>query len=52
MLKRQRKTKVKLSKKTSKIEVNPDVDMGVFSGGNKARPGNLTLKELYHYEKL
>jgi len=35
------KTKVKLSKKKSKIEINPDVDMGVFSGGNKMNQGNL-----------
>ena len=35
------KTKVKLSKKQSKIEINPDVDMGVFSGGNKMNQGNL-----------
>ena len=35
------KTGVKLSKKKSKIEINPDVDMGVFSGGNKMNQGNL-----------
>ena len=35
------KTKVELSKKKSKIEINPDVDMGVFSGGNKMNQGNL-----------
>ena len=32
---------VKLSKKKSKIEINPDVEMGVFSGGNKMNQGNL-----------
>jgi hypothetical protein len=38
---KQAKTKVELSKKKSKIEINPDVDMGVFSGGNKMNQGNL-----------
>ena len=32
---------VKLSKKKSKIEINPDVEMGVYSGGNKMNQGNL-----------
>ena len=41
MLKRKLKQKVKLSKKKSKIEINPDVEMGVFSGGNKMNQGNL-----------
>ena len=35
------KTKVKLSSGKSKIEVNPDVDIGIFSGGNKTNTGNL-----------
>ena len=35
------KSKVELSKKKSKIEINPNVDMGVFSGGNKMNQGNL-----------
>ena len=35
------KTPVKLSSGKSKIEVNPDVDLGVFTGGNKASTGNL-----------
>jgi len=35
------KTAVKLSKKKSKIEINPDVEMGVYSGGNKMNQGNL-----------
>jgi len=35
------KTGVKLSKKKSKIEINPDVEMGVYSGGNKMNQGNL-----------
>ena len=35
------KSEVKLSKKKSKIEINPDVEMGVFSGGNKMNQGNL-----------
>jgi len=38
---KQAKTKVELSKKKSKIEINPDVEMGVFSGGNKMNQGNL-----------
>jgi len=38
---KQSKSKVELSKKKSKIEINPDVDMGVFSGGNKMNQGNL-----------
>ena len=38
---KQSKTKVELSKKKSKIQINPDVDMGVFSGGNKMNQGNL-----------
>ena len=41
MLKRQLSQRLKLSKKKSKIEINPDVDMGVFSGGNKMNQGNL-----------
>ena len=35
------KKKVKLSGKESKIEVNPNVDIGQISGGNKASTGNL-----------
>ena len=35
------KTKVKLSSGKSKIEVNPDVNIGVFSGGNQTNTGNL-----------
>jgi len=35
------KSEVKLSKKKSKIEINPDVEMGVYSGGNKMNQGNL-----------
>ena len=35
------KRKVKLSGKESKIEVNPDVEIGQISGGNKASTGNL-----------
>ena len=34
-------SQVKLSKKKSKIEINPDVEMGVYSGGNKMNQGNL-----------
>ena len=37
------KSQVKLSKKKSKIEINPDVEMGVYSGGNKMNQGNLYL---------
>ena len=40
---KQNKTDVKLSKKKSKIEINPDVEMGVFSGGKKTNQGS----ELY-----
>jgi len=36
-----KKEKVKLSSGQSKIEVNPDVDIGQISGGNKASTGNL-----------
>ena len=35
------KSEVKLSKKKSKIEINPDVEIGQISGGNKASTGNL-----------
>ena len=35
------RTKVKLSSGKSKIEVNPDVNIGVFSGGNQTNTGNL-----------
>jgi len=38
---KQAKTDVKLSKKKSKIEVNPNVEIGQMSGGNKASTGNL-----------
>ena len=38
---KQSKSKLELSKKKSTIEINPDVDMGVFSGGNKMNQGNL-----------
>ena len=37
------KSKVELSKKKSKIKINPDVEMGVFSGGKKTNQGS----ELY-----
>ena len=40
---KQSKSKVELSKKKSKIEINPDVEMGVFSGGKKTNQGS----ELY-----
>ena len=36
-----KKEKVKLSSGQSKIEVNPDVQLGQISGGNKASTGNL-----------
>ena len=36
-----KKEKVKLSSGQSKIEVNPNVDIGQISGGNKANTGNL-----------
>ena len=36
-----KKEKVKLSSGQSKIEVNPDVQIGQISGGNKASTGNL-----------
>jgi hypothetical protein len=40
-IEKQSKSKVELSKKKSKIEVNPNVDIGQISGGNKASTGNL-----------
>ena len=40
-LEKSKKEKVKLSSGQSKIEVNPDVDIGQISGGNKASTGNL-----------
>jgi len=40
---KQNKSDVKLSKKKSKIKINPDVEMGVFSGGKKTNQGS----ELY-----
>ena len=40
---KQNKADVKLSKKKSKIKINPDVEMGVFSGGKKTNQGS----ELY-----
>ena len=36
-----KKEKIKLSSGQSKIEVNPNVDIGQISGGNKASTGNL-----------
>ena len=38
---KEKKEKVKLSSGQSKIEVNPDVQIGQISGGNKASTGNL-----------
>ena len=35
------RSEVELSKKKSKIEVNPSVEIGQISGGNKASTGNL-----------
>ena len=40
---KQSKSEVELSKKKSKIKINPDVEMGVFSGGKKTNQGS----ELY-----
>ena len=40
-LEKSKKEKVKLSSGQSKIEVNPDVQIGQISGGNKASTGNL-----------
>ena len=40
-LEKSKKEKVKLSSGQSKIEVNPNVDIGQISGGNKASTGNL-----------
>ena len=40
-LQKSARSEVKLSKKKSKIEVNPDVEIGQISGGNKASTGNL-----------
>ena len=36
---KQSKSEVELSKKKSKIKINPDVEMGVFSGGKKTNQG-------------
>ena len=36
-----KKEKVKLNTGKTKIEINPDVDIGIFSGGNKVNTGNL-----------
>ncbi len=44
-LEKSKKEKVKLSSGQSKIEVNPDVDIGQISGGNKASTG-IYIKEL------
>ena len=40
-IEKSKKEKVKLSSGKSKIEINPDVDIGVFSGGNKVNTGTL-----------
>ena len=40
-LEKSKKEKVKLSSGQSKVEVNPNVDIGQISGGNKASTGNL-----------
>ena len=40
-IQKSKKEKVKLSSGKSKIEINPDVDIGVFSGGNKVNTGTL-----------
>ena len=38
---KERKEKVKLSSGKSKIEINPDVNLGQISGGTKVNTGNL-----------
>ena len=38
---KEKKEKVKLSSGQSKVEVNPNVEIGQISGGNKASTGNL-----------
>ena len=40
-LEKTKKEKVKLSSGQSKVEIDPDVDIGQISGGNKANTGNL-----------
>ena len=35
------KKKLKMSLGKSKVEINPDVEIGVYSGGNKTPNGNL-----------
>ena len=35
------KKKMKLDKKKSEIKINPEMDLGVFSGGKKVPNGNL-----------
>ena len=40
-IEKETRTKLKMSLGKSKIEINPDVDIGIFSGGNKVNTGNL-----------
>ena len=35
------KKKLKMSLGKSKVDVNPDVDLGIYSGGSKTPNGNL-----------
>ena len=41
VIKQNLKKKLKLDDKKSKIEINPDVEIGVFSGGKNTPTGNL-----------
>ena len=41
VIKQDMKKKKKLDKKKSEIKVNPEMDIGVFSGGRKVPNGNL-----------
>ena len=41
LIKSKLKKKLKLDDKKSKVEVNPDVKVGVASGGNETGSGNL-----------
>ena len=40
-LKSSDKKKLKMSLGKSKVDVNPDVDLGIYSGGQKTPNGNL-----------
>jgi hypothetical protein len=41
IIKKNLRKKLKLDNKKSKVEVNPDVEIGVYSGGKNTPNGNL-----------